>query len=59
MMKTSKDFFLKGFEKIKNSGAELKKSNFWKILLGSLVVIGMAAYLFRDKIAKLIPDVSG
>lgn len=56
MMNTTKDFFLKGFEKIKNSGAELKKSSFWKILLGSLVVIGMAAYLFRDKIAKLIPD---
>jgi hypothetical protein len=55
-MNTTKDFFIKGFEKIKEGGAKLKKSNFWKILLGSLVVIGMAAYLFRDKIAKLIPD---
>ena len=59
MMKTSKDFFIKGFQKIKEKGAQLKKSNFWKMLLGSLVVIGMAAYLFRDKIAKLLPDVTG
>ena len=59
MMKTSKDFFIKGFQKIKEKGAQLKKSNFWKMLLGSLVVIGMAAYLFRDKIVKLLPDVTG
>lgn len=59
LMNTTKDFFVKGFEKIKEKGAQLKKSNFWKMLLGSLVVIGMAAYLFRDKIAKLIPDATG
>lgn len=58
MMKTSKDYFLKGFEKIKEQKEKTKKKSFWKILLGSLVVIGAAAFLFRDKIAKMMPDLS-
>lgn len=59
MMKTTKDFFLKGFDRIKEEKAKSKKKSFWKILLGSLVVIGLAAYLFRDKIAKMMPDLAG
>ena len=58
MMKTSKDYFLKGFEKIKAQKQKTKKKSFWKILFGSLVIIGAAAFLFRDKIAKMMPDLS-
>jgi hypothetical protein len=58
-MKTSKDFFLKGFDKIKEQKGNLKKKSFWGVLLGSIIVIGAAALLFKDKITKMIPDLTG
>lgn len=59
LMKTSKDFFLKGFDKIKEQKGNLKKKSFWGVLLGSIIVIGAAALLFKDKITKMIPDLTG
>lgn len=58
MMKTSKDFFLKKFDKVKEENTRVKKKSFWKTLLGSLIVIGLAAALFKDKIVKMMPDLS-
>lgn len=58
LMKTSKDFFLKKFDKVKEENTRVKKKSFWKTLLGSLIVIGLAAALFKDKIVKMMPDLS-
>lgn len=50
-------------QKIKTVQQQQKKSvkhgGFWKKMLGIVAVLGIAAYIFRDKIAKLIPDLSG
>lgn len=61
-MKTSKS--QKVVQDIKKADTKIKKEKtskggFWKKLLGVVVVLGAVAFLFRDKIAKLLPDLSG
>ena len=59
MMKTSKDYFLKGFDKVRqDSKKNGQKKSFWKLLLGGLIVIGLAAALFSGKISKMIPNLT-
>lgn len=60
-MKTSpKDEFIKTVKKVKQGAKKTVKSGgFWKKLLGVIAILGLVALLFRDKIAKLLPDLSG
>ena len=59
-MSTVRDSFLKGFDKIKSSVKTMtRKSGFWKKLLGIVSLLTIVAYVFRDKIAKMMPNVGG
>lgn len=57
-MKTTKDLFLKGFDKLKQTKQQKSKKSFWAILIGSIVIIGAAATLFHSKISKMLPNLS-
>lgn len=57
-MRTTKETFLSGIEKIKEQKIQKQKTSFWKKLLGGLVIISLAAYIFRDKIAKMMPNLT-
>ena len=52
-MKSTKDMQDKVKKQVKGASG-----GFWKKLLGIVAILGVVAYLFRDKIAKLIPDLS-
>lgn len=61
-MKTSKS--QKVVEEIKKVDKKIKKDKttsggFWKKLLAVVVILGAVALIFQDKIAKLLPDLSG
>lgn len=59
-MSTVRDTFLKGFDKIKSTVKTMrKKSGFWKKLLEVVALLTIVAYVFRDKIAKVMPNVGG
>lgn len=59
-MSTVRDTFLKGFDKIKSTVKTMrKKSGFWKKLLEVVALLTVVAYVFRDKIAKIMPNVGG
>lgn len=59
-MSTVRDTFLKGFDKIKSTVKTMnKKSGFWKKLLEVVALLTLVAYVFRDKIAKVMPNVGG
>lgn len=58
-MKTSNDKFIQEVKKGKEiSKKQTEKNGFWKKLLAVVAVLGVVAILFRDKIAKLLPDLS-
>lgn len=59
-MSTVRDTFLKGFDKIKSTVKTMrKKSGFWTKLLEVVALLTIVAYVFRDKIAKIMPNVGG
>lgn len=60
-MDTKKKDFMKSTQDMQDKVKKQVKGasgGFWKKLLGIVAVLGVVAYLFRDKIAKLIPDLS-
>lgn len=58
-MDTKKEEFTKTVQKVKEEQKKsVKHGGFWKKFLGIVAVLGVAAYIFRDKIAKLLPDLS-
>ena len=60
-MDTKKKDFMKSTQDMQDKVKKQVKDasgGFWKKLLGIVAVLGVVAYLFRDKIAKLIPDLS-
>lgn len=57
-MKTSKDTFLSGIEKIKQQKIHKEKVSFWTKLLGGLVIISVAAFIFKDKVMKMMPNLT-
>lgn len=59
-MKTNNDKFVENVKKAKDTSKKVaKKSSFWKKFLAVIAIIGLVGLLFRDKIAKLLPDFSG
>lgn len=57
MMSTTKDKFVKGFEKIKNKFTSTKKgSGLWSKIFKIIALLGILGYIFKDKIAKLLPN---
>jgi hypothetical protein len=55
-MSTSKDTFLKGFEKIKSKVRGVKKgSGLWSKIFKVVAILGLLGYVFRDKLAKKFP----
>lgn len=60
-MDTKKKDFMKSTQDMQDKVKKQVKGasgGFWKKLLGIVAILGVVAYLFRDKIAKLIPDLS-
>ena len=61
-MSTQQKNFKKNIEstnqKIKEQVKASGRGSFWKKLFGVVAVLGVVAFLFRDKIAKLMPDLS-
>lgn len=57
MMSTTKDKFVKGFEKIKSKITSTKKgSGLWSKIFKIIALLGILGYIFKDKIAKLLPN---
>lgn len=61
-MSTQQKNFKKNIEstnqKIKDQVKASGRGSFWKKLFGVVAVLGVVAFLFRDKIAKIMPDLS-
>lgn len=56
-MRTTKDTFLKGIDKLKMSVKKAsKKGGFWTNLLKIVGVLSLIAFIFKDKIAKALPN---
>lgn len=59
-MQTNKKKFEEGAVKVKETSKKtVKTGGFWKKILGVIAILGMVGLLFRDKIAKMLPDLSG
>lgn len=59
-MQTKGDDFVKRVKQVKKLQIKQKKSSgFWKKLLAVIGIITLVGLLFKDKIAKLLPDLSG
>lgn len=59
-MQTKGDDFVKRVKQVKKQQIKQKKSSgFWKKLLAVIGIITLVGLLFKDKIAKLLPDLSG
>lgn len=56
-MRTTKDTFLKGIDKLKMTVKKAsKKGGFWTNLLKIVGVLSLIAFIFKDKIAKALPN---
>lgn len=57
MMSTTKDKFIKGFEKVKSKVTSVKKgSGLWSKIFKIIALLGILGFIFKDKIAKLLPN---
>lgn len=58
-MQTKKDWLKQKIQIVKqNTKKALKSGSFWKKFLAVIAILGVVGFLFRDKIAKLLPDLS-